>query len=219
VAIPALSRLQDEPERFRNFYLKAIKLIAYISMPIVVAMGVLSHEIIGLILGKQWLEAGPIFMVLAVAAIWQPIGVTVGWIYISLGQTRRMFLWVCFAGPLIVLSFFIGLPWGAIGVATAYSVCITILIVPQFSFALMYSPIKLRDLLLNICHPFAASIMMGLSMIIIRVHLVGFEFIWVILGCLAIGGSVLLAVTFGLRSLRLDIGDIFDVAILAIRSN
>ena len=40
VVVPALSRLQNEPKRYRNYYLKAIKLIAYITAPLEAAIGI-----------------------------------------------------------------------------------------------------------------------------------------------------------------------------------
>lgn len=208
VAVPALSRLQNEPERFRNYYLKAIKLIAYITMPIVVAMAALSNEIVGLVLGRQWLNAGPIFMILAVAALLQPVAATVGWVYVSLGQTRRMFAWACMATPLLVLSFLIGLQWGALGVATGYAICNVVLAYPQFWLALKRSPIGVGEVFSNIYHPFVISIIMGLAMTIARGYLIGFGLIWTVAICLVVGGIVFLLLARGLSSVWKDINDI-----------
>ena len=208
VAVPVLSRLQKEPERFRNYYIKAIKLIAYITMPLVVAMGVLSTEIVVLVLGRQWLDAGPIFMVLAVTAILQPVSATVGWIYVSLGQTRRMFAWSCIAMPLIALSFLVGLRWGALGVATGYAICNLMLFYPNFSFALKNSPIRVGDVFSNIYHPLAISIIMGLAMTIARGYLIGFGLIWTIAASLVVGGIVFLVIAKCLSSVWKDINDI-----------
>jgi len=208
VAVPTLSRLQDEPERFRSFYLKAIKLIAYITMPLVVAMAALSTEIVGLVLGSQWLDAGPIFMVLAVAAIWQPVGATVGWIYVSLGQTRRMFAWVCIAIPLRVVLLLIGLQWGALGVAAGYSIATLILFYPAFSFALKRSPVRAGDVFSCISHPLALSIIMGLAMTVARGYLIEFGLIWTVVASLVVGGIVFLLLAHGLSSVWKDINDI-----------
>ncbi len=212
VAVPALSRLQNEPERYRNYYLKAIKLIAYITMPIVVAMAVLSTEIIVLVLGSQWIEAGPIFMILAVAALLQPVGATVGWIYVSLGQTRRMFVWACIATPVVVLSFLIGLRWGAMGVAIGYAICKILLAYPQFSIALKHSPIRVGEVFANIFHPVAISIIMGLGMIFARGYLIEFGLGWTIVLSLAVGAAVFLSLARGLTSVWKDINDIIAMA-------
>lgn len=208
VAVPALSRLQKEPERFRDYYLKGIKLIAYATMPLVVAMGVLSGEIIRLVLGEQWLSAAPIFMILAVAALLQPVGATVGWIYVSLGQSRRMFAWVCIAAPLISLSFLLGLRWGALGVASGYAICSLILVYPNFSFALKRSPIRVGEVFSCISHPLALAIIMGLAMTIARAQLIEFGMIWTVVASLVVGGSVFLLLARGLSSVWKDINDI-----------
>jgi O-antigen/teichoic acid export membrane protein len=218
VAVPALSRLQEDPERYRGFYLKSLRLISYISMPVVAAMWVLSSEIVRLVLGEEWIDAGPIFRILAIAAIWQSVGSTVGWVYTSLGQTRRMFIWACIAAPLIALSFLIGLRWGAVGVATAYALCCTALLVPQFSFAVKYSPISVRDVFLSMRYPFAASILVGLAMSIAHAYLAGFHSIWVIAGSLAGGGFVFLLLVLGCRSFRSDVNDFARMAIMVVRS-
>ena len=212
VAVPTLSRLQNEPERYRSFYLKAIKLIAYITMPIVVAMAVLSNEIVGLVLGRQWLDAGPIFMILAVAALMQPVSATVGWIYISLGQTRRMFAWACMAVPVFALSFFIGLRWGPIGIASGYSICNCILLYPGFAFALKRSPIRVGEVFSCIYHPLAISVIMALAMTVARAYLIEFGVLWTIAFTLVLGGSVFMSLALGLRSVWKDINGILATA-------
>lgn len=211
VAVPALSRLQNEPERYRRFYLKAVKLIAYVSMPLVSALGVLSSEVVQLILGTEWLEAGPIFTILALAAVCQPIGSTVGWIFISSGQTRRMFAWNCVAVPLILLSFLAGLPWGARGVASGYAVCNILLIVPELSFALKHSPISLRDVLAVLCRPLTLSLAVTFSMIIARAAVIESGPAWIFLASLATGATVLIALSRALSLFWADMQDIFDL--------
>ncbi|MBN1515464.1 lipopolysaccharide biosynthesis protein [Candidatus Sumerlaeota bacterium] len=215
VAIPALSRMQNEPEHFRSFYLKAIKLIAYLTMPFVVAMTVLSTEIVDLVLGRKWYYAGSIFMVLACAAIWAPVTNTaIAWIYTTLGQTRRMFAWACISTTVRIVCFIIGLRWGALGVAAGYTIGTYILIYPVFSFALKRSPIRVGDVFSNVCHPFALSILMGLTMWITRGYLIEFGMIWIIVASLAVGGIVFALFARGLPSVWKDINEIFSVAAL-----
>ena len=73
VAVPALSRLADSPERYRSAYLKILEKIAMITMPGVVFMIATSDWLVLFLLGPQWREAGRIFMLLGVAAIIQPV--------------------------------------------------------------------------------------------------------------------------------------------------
>jgi PST family polysaccharide transporter len=168
VAIPALSRLQNDPVRFRSYYLRAIKLIAYLSMPAVVIMVVLSREVVLIFLGNQWTPAVPIFMILGISAVLQPAVASVGWVYVSLGRSRRMLAWAGWASPLRILSFVIGLPWGAIGVATAYTIGTVLLIYPTLAFSLKSSPITPRHVFVSIFRPFVFSAVMALAMTALR---------------------------------------------------
>jgi PST family polysaccharide transporter len=168
VAIPTLSRLQQEPDRYRRYYCNAMNLLAYAGTPISVAMLTLADEVIAILLGPQWEGAGRIFRVLAIAAIGQPIGKANGWVYISLGRTRRMFYWGLISVPLFVAAFVIGLPYGAIGVATGYAICELSLRVPGWLFALRGTPISLRDLWSAIRRPITLSLIMLAAMQVAR---------------------------------------------------
>ncbi|MHB2025446.1 MAG: lipopolysaccharide biosynthesis protein [Elusimicrobiota bacterium] len=208
VAVPTLSRLQNDPERFRRYYLKAVKFIAYASMPLVVAMGVLSHEIILLVLGRQWLGAGPIFTVLAAAAILQPAASTVGWVYVSLGQTQRMLAWSYIATPFAIVSFALGLHWGGIGVAIGYSIYNFLLAYPELVFAFKNSPITAGDVLQITRNPFAISLLMGGVMIAARMCLRDQGPIPTVVLSLLAGGAAFLIFARLVKSAWEDVADI-----------
>ncbi|MFC1603529.1 oligosaccharide flippase family protein [Planctomycetota bacterium] len=194
VAVPALSRLQDDPERYRRYYYRAISMIAFITMPLVAMLAVLSDEVIRVALGGQWTGAGPIFKVLAFAAIVQPVVSTAGWIYVSLGQTKRMMYWSFIAVPLIVLSFAIGLPWGALGVAVAYTICIlTVNTVPCLVYAFRYSPITVVDFFKAILYPAAIAVVMYCVLEFMRFHLGAQSPGWILLWCFTAAGGIFLA--------------------------
>ncbi len=184
VAVPALSRLQNDPERYRRYYYRAINTIAFITMPLVVILAALSSEIMRIVLGNRWTGASPIFKVLAFAAFFQPVVSTTGWIFISLGQTRRMMHWGLIAVPVIVLSFIVGLPWGAMGVATSYTVCgILILTVPCLLFAFRYSAINLIGFFKALRCPLTISLIMYASLELAKYYFALRSSVWTVLYC------------------------------------
>jgi len=165
VAIPALSRLQDDHDKYKRYYYQAISTIAFITMPLVAMLAALSDEIIRIVLGGKWTGAAIIFKILAFAAVFQPVVSTAGWVYVSLGQAKRMMYWGLIDVPVTVLSFIIGLPWGPLGVATSYTVCgIFILMVPCLLFAFRYSPINLVGFFMTIWRPITISLIMYISL-------------------------------------------------------
>lgn len=161
VAVPALSRLRGDDSRYCNFYFKVIKVIAYLTMPLIVFMCVFSEEIVLIVLGEQWDDAANIFMYLSFAAFWQPIASSAGWVYVSLNKPKNMLYWGLFSTIIMGGFFFIGLPYGAEGVAISYSISMWLLIVPLFLYAFNNTPLMLSQLIKSIKYPLSLSIIMG----------------------------------------------------------
>ena len=121
VAVPSLSRLWDSPEDYRRAYLRMLEKIAFLTMPGVAIMIATSDWIVAIILGPQWREVGKLLGILGVAALIQPISNTTGWLFVTQGRTNEMFKTAIFGGPISIASIIVGLPWGAVGVATSYT--------------------------------------------------------------------------------------------------
>ena len=172
VATPSLSRLQNDAERYRKYYLKAISLIAFVTMPSVMFLIIMSDEIIGLVLGQQWIGASRIFAILGISALFQPVLSTVGCLFISTGRTDRMFKWGIFSSLCIVVSFIVGLPFGAIGVATAYTICILLLAVPALWYATKTTPITLLSIFRILWHPALATLGVCAALITFKIFFI-----------------------------------------------
>lgn len=136
VAIPAFSRLQDDPERFARYYLRTLSSIMWISAPLFGLLAVAAEPVIVLVLGNQWRESAPVFQILAISALAQPLLESSGWLFVSRGQSGRLLRLGLVISPIIIASFAMGLPFGIKGVALSYSlVLLTILPwIMKFSF-------------------------------------------------------------------------------------
>jgi PST family polysaccharide transporter len=145
VATPTLSRLQDEDDRFRHYYLKAVFLLSTATMPLMAFLAVMSEEVIWLVLGPQWDRAAQIFRILAIAGFLRPVLSSTGWLFISTGRTQRMFKWGMFASSIIVIGFLAGLPWGPEGVACGYTVAILALAWPCVAYACHRTSVGSKD--------------------------------------------------------------------------
>lgn len=121
VAVPALSRMTNEPGRFRHAYLRMLEKVAMFSMPGVALMIGTSDWLVAFMLGPQWGETARIFALLGILGLIEPVANTMGWLFVSQGRTRELLRWGFIDGALAIISILIGLPWGAIGVATSYS--------------------------------------------------------------------------------------------------
>jgi O-antigen/teichoic acid export membrane protein len=157
VALPALSSLQSEPEKYRRYYYKAILLITTIGMPIVAFMFASADKVILLILGKQWLDAVPIFRFLMPAAFMGTFNVATGWAYTSLGRAERQFHSGIVISTINVLIFVISVRWGAIGVAAAFSLSRPIIFLPAIIYCYKGTQLRLINLVSTLFQPALAS--------------------------------------------------------------
>jgi len=216
VAVPALSRLQNDPVRFRNFYLKAVSFVAYATIPAMIPAAVLSDQIIGLVLGPQWLQASLLFKILVVAAIWQPVASTVGWLYVALNRTERMARWGFMSAPVIVLSFLVGLPWGARGVAACYAVAMTLMWYPSVLYAVHASPVSGRDVVAAMFRPLAISVLLGGAAYGCHAVLGPLSDVWLLIAFLGAAAVAVACAAILWRSLRSDLGDMLATAQLIL---
>src|SRR2546423_637902 len=128
VAVPALSRLNDEPERYRAAFARILEKIAMLTMPGVAFMIAAADWIVLLMLGPQWTQTARIFMLLGAAAFVQPLAKSAHWLFTTQGRGREIFRWGLLSGSIAVVSIVVGLRWGAVGVAASYAatdLCVT----------------------------------------------------------------------------------------------
>lgn len=169
VAVPALSRLNDSPERYRRAYLRMIEKIAVLTMPGIALLIATADWVVLVILGPQWTEAGHIFAALGVAALIQPIANTTGWLFISQGRTHDMFRYGVVASTVIVAAILAGLPWGALGVATVYAVVWVTIVTPLlFYWVGRRGPVRPRDFYVTVAPAFCAAMGVLVALFLFR---------------------------------------------------
>jgi len=175
VAVPALSRLTDSRERYRQAYLRILEKIALLTMPLMAFLIMTSDWVVELVLGPKWLSVSPIFAVLGMSGILQPVASTAGWLFITQGRTRDMFRWGLIGGMLTIISICVGLPWGALGVAASYSLTNLLLLIPLlWWFVARTGPVLMQDFYRTLRLPALIVLTMLPVLLVFRRHLAVF---------------------------------------------
>lgn len=164
VMFPALASIQNDHARVRDAFLLANRIIALVSFPVMVGLYVTSESLLLLIYGDQWREAVPVFRILCISGMFQPVGATVGWLLTSQGRTDLLFKLGIYSAAVYVISFSLGLRWGIEGVAWAYVSAGYVLIwYPAWSIPGRLVGLRFSEMLGNVGAPFWASVLMGIS--------------------------------------------------------
>jgi O-antigen/teichoic acid export membrane protein len=164
VAVPTLSRLQLDSQRYNSYYHRSLLLSAATGMPLIAFLFVSADWLVPLLLGNHWVESVPMFRALALAAFISPLDFGSAWIVISLGRTGRQIKWAPFATIFTLIGFFIGIRWGTVGVAMSFSLCRALLIIPKLIYCSEGSPIRWIEVIQNVSRPGLAALVAGAAL-------------------------------------------------------
>src|SRR5262249_6451 len=148
VAFAALSRVQNDPVRLRNYFLKGYMLVLAITLPISIACALFAGDLISVVLGSKWHDTAPIFRLLAPAVLGFAIGNPLGWLLYSTGRVGRSTLMSLASSPIMIAAYAIGLRYGPKGVAAGYSVGMMVWILPAIAWAVRGTAISFKDIIL-----------------------------------------------------------------------
>jgi O-antigen/teichoic acid export membrane protein len=148
VFVPALSRVQTQPERYRRTFLRVYESMALVSFLSTGLLLALSRPLTLVVLGPRWEKAAIIFAAFTVAALTHPVARAASWLFISQGRGGKDWVLVNSLGAgLAVASFVAGLPFGPAGVAMVYSIVSLFVGLPiLYYFAGREGPVTTADL-------------------------------------------------------------------------
>jgi O-antigen/teichoic acid export membrane protein len=163
VAQPGLSMLQTEAARYRRFYKKVLTLVCVATMPLSLFVAVYSVEIIRIVLGRKWLEAAPLLMILSFDSfIRQAVGSSAQ-ILITRGRSKTYLGLTVLHNAILILFMAIGVRWGAKGVALADVATTWLLIAPRLYYSFKGSPVTIGTFFSTIARPAIASVLMAIA--------------------------------------------------------
>ncbi|WP_018988203.1 lipopolysaccharide biosynthesis protein [Aromatoleum toluclasticum] len=121
IALPVLSRLNDDPARYARFLLHGQSVMLHATVAIFAFACAQAEPLIVLVLGPQWAAAVPIFQILAAGGAFQVAAQASYWVFLSKGLTGSNLRFTLVSRVLLIAGIVFGAQWGTQGVATAYS--------------------------------------------------------------------------------------------------
>ena len=160
VAFSALSRIQHEPGRVKRYFLRGYSAVLALTVPITIACALYADDIVYVLLGPKWTAAAKIFRLLAPTILVFAVANPLGWLMNALGLVARGLKIALFLAPVMITGYALGLPYGPDGVALAYSVAMTLWVLPVIAWAVHGTGISFWDVVGVVSRPFA-SILVG----------------------------------------------------------
>jgi len=120
LAGPVMARIQDEQERLRTSFLRLVRLVTCLTLPLCVGLALVAADLIPVVLGEKWLGVVPLFRVFCLYALTHSVEVLLPPVLFARYRSGFLLKWTI--GLLVVMPgpFMIGAQWdGAMGVALA----------------------------------------------------------------------------------------------------
>jgi PST family polysaccharide transporter len=158
VGFSALSRLQNDRVRLKRYFLKGYSVFISMTAPITIFCALFADDVVMVVLGPKWADAAAIFRCLAPTILVFGIINPLGWLMQSSGMQGRSLRIALVIALLVTAGYLLGLPYGAIGVAFAFSATMTLWLVPHILWCLHGTTIRPLELLLATSRPVLSAI-------------------------------------------------------------
>lgn len=121
VLFPTISSIQDQPERVARAYLRALGLIAMLTLPTSGALAILAPELVGFLLGPNWSAMIVPFQILVLTLIFRTSYKISDAVTLAMGSMYRRALRQFVYAAAVAGGAFAGLEFGLAGVAIGVS--------------------------------------------------------------------------------------------------
>jgi PST family polysaccharide transporter len=146
VGVPSLSRLTQQPDRYRKTFQRLSEKIILIVLFASVLFTCTASETVALLLGPKWTEAAPVLAIVALAISSEAVYGCVNWLFISQGRGGQLFRYGLFDASSRVVAVLVGFPWGILGIAAALTALGIFIRLPvQIWYACRQGPVRQSD--------------------------------------------------------------------------
>ncbi|MCC6916354.1 lipopolysaccharide biosynthesis protein [Nitrosomonas sp.] len=163
VAFPVFSRIQDDPGQFRNFILKAARILALVTFPVLWGISSIASEMVPLLLGEKWSSA---ILPLQLLALVMPLRMLANFLpsaVDALGRPDVTMRNVLLASIIMPIAFLVGCNWGLEGVALSWAIVYPLVFFINIQRMLLVIELRLSDFFYAITPAMGATIGMYLA--------------------------------------------------------
>jgi O-antigen/teichoic acid export membrane protein len=141
VMTPYYAQAQDDLARFRTAFLQVATAIAFITFPLMVGLLAVREHFVLAVFGPDWRSVATLLALFAPLGAIRSVLTTTGSIYTAMGRADLQLRWGIVSNVLVIAALALGVRWGSVGVAAAFTASSIVLLYPNLAI-----PFKLIDL-------------------------------------------------------------------------
>lgn len=116
VMFPIYSQLQNDREKMREALRMNVRLITFVTFPLLLLLVIVAHPLILFLYGSKWVATVPYFQVLCVGGLFACLQNINYYAVASLGKSRTLFRWSFYKWGALLVLLLAGSKWGIYGI-------------------------------------------------------------------------------------------------------
>lgn len=150
VAYPAFCRLQNEPARLRDWFVRVLLLLGFLAFPALAGMALVAEDGLTLLLGEKWRPAVLPFQLLCLAGLTKAFGGLFPALLNAIGRPDLNFKITLASFFLFPPAFYVaGLQGGMIGICLVWMLVYPAVVLGSVHFTRHSTNVRLRDVLFS----------------------------------------------------------------------
>lgn len=190
VMFPALSSIQTDLPRFRNAYMRMLRVVAAVTFPCSIGLGATAPFFVRAVYGEQWAPVIPLLQVLIIWSTFQAINLS-GNVFYALGKPNIILYYATGSLALMTLTFAVSVRWGLMGVTWATALVSLPVCLGPHVLANRLISLSGRMFCKSIAPPLFAALMMGaVIQLLLYLQLQPFQAVWANLLIMVATGAI-----------------------------
>lgn len=190
VALPAYAKLQDDPVKLRQYFIKSQRMMLFIMIPLFWGISSCSYTIIPIVFGDKWSDACLVLSVYCLSIPLKLILELVGPVFKAIGDVNTLITNTFINIAIMLPSFAIGSLWGPVGLAFSWLVGFSIVFIIISNRICVRLKIALKLFYFSIAFILASGMVMLISVLLATVLLESHINIFLLLVCQIMVGAM-----------------------------
>lgn len=150
VLFPSFSKINDDKERVGLMYLRAMRLTAFLTFPLLGGLIVFAEPFIEIAFGREWLPMSKTLQILSVLSLFESVFVYTTTLFFSQGATSLNFKISVVFGVVNIIAFYFGSRYSIEMVAYLLSCIYFLFLVPKVYYATKLIDLNIKLVFINI---------------------------------------------------------------------
>ncbi|NUO80114.1 lipopolysaccharide biosynthesis protein [candidate division KSB1 bacterium] len=168
VMFAAFARVQDQPEKVRAGFEKAVLAVSLVSYPLLIGMLIVAREFVEVVFGEKWLPMTLPLQIMCVAGVLRSIDPFLNSVVTATGFVRHTAFRRLVEFALLAVACYIGVQYGIVGVSIAVVIVSFIVMFLMVNLLKQVSISGWREYLAPQMPAFGGSVLMAITMLVFQ---------------------------------------------------